>query len=53
MPEVDGYELIRQIRSMPSQADLLAIALTAYAGEFDRQQAREAGFSSILLNPSM
>ena len=51
MPEVDGYELMRQIRSMPSQAAIRAIALTAYAGEFDRQQAREAGFQQHLAKP--
>ena len=51
MPDVNGYELMRQIRSMPSQAAIRAIALTAYAGEFDRQQAREAGFQQHLAKP--
>ena len=52
MPDVNGYELMRQIRSLPSPtADILAIALTAYAAEFDRQQAREAGFQQHLAKP--
>ena len=51
MPEVNGYELMRQIRSLPSLADLKAIALSAYAGEFDREQAREAGFQQHLAKP--
>ena len=51
MPDVNGYELMRQIRSMPSQAGIRAIALTAYAAEFDRQQAREAGFQQHLAKP--
>jgi signal transduction histidine kinase/ActR/RegA family two-component response regulator len=51
MPEIDGYELMRQIRSMPSVAAIRAIALTAYAGGSDRQQAREAGFQEHIAKP--
>ena len=51
MPKIDGYELMRQIRKMPSLAAIKAIALTAYAGEFDRHKAREAGFQQHLAKP--
>ena len=52
MPEVNGYELIRKIRSMPSPiAAIKAIALTAYAGESDIQQARKAGFQQHIAKP--
>ncbi len=52
MPEVNGYELIRKIRSMLSPiAAIKAIALTAYAGESDIQQAREAGFQQHIAKP--
>ncbi|MBD2037052.1 PAS domain S-box protein [Leptolyngbya sp. FACHB-321] len=51
MPEMDGYDLIRQIRSMVKGKQVLAIALTAYAGEVDRQQAIAAGFQEHVTKP--
>ena len=51
MPEMDGYNLIRQIRSMVKGKQVLAIALTAYAGEVDRQQAIAAGFQEHVTKP--
>jgi PAS domain S-box-containing protein len=53
MPEMDGYMLIRQIRAMPSQQvrEIPAIALTAYAGESDRQQVLLAGFAQHISKP--
>ena len=49
MPLMDGYMLMRQIRGLT--ANMPAIALTAYAGELDRQQAHEAGFQRHLTKP--
>ncbi|MBD3884660.1 PAS domain S-box protein [Phormidium tenue FACHB-886] len=53
MPEIDGYMLIQQIRSRsPEQGGLVpAIALTAYAAEYDQQQALKAGFQKHLAKP--
>jgi PAS domain S-box-containing protein len=53
MPEVDGYTLMRQIREKLAQQgeQIRAIALTAYAGEVDRQQALSAGFEIHLAKP--
>jgi CheY-like chemotaxis protein len=53
MPEVDGYTLLRQVRSLlPEQGGQVpAIALTAYAGEIDRQQAIAAGFQRHITKP--
>jgi len=53
MPEVDGYMLMRQVRRLtPKQGGLIpAIALTAYAGELNQQQALEAGFQKHLAKP--
>ncbi|MEP0912730.1 ATP-binding protein [Leptolyngbya sp. GB1-A1] len=53
MPEMDGYELLRQIRSRSSEdnGDVLAIALTAYAGELNQQQALAAGFQGHIAKP--
>ncbi|BAY27991.1 multi-sensor hybrid histidine kinase [Calothrix sp. NIES-2100] len=53
MPEVDGYTLLRQVRTLPPErgGKLPAIALTAYAGEINQQQALEAGFQRHLSKP--
>ncbi len=53
MPEVDGYTLMRQVRALsPEQGGRLpAIALTAYAGEYNQQQALAAGFQLHVSKP--
>ncbi len=53
MPEMDGYMLMRQVRTLtPEQGgEIPAIALTAYAGEFDQQQAFAAGFQMHMSKP--
>jgi CheY-like chemotaxis protein/two-component sensor histidine kinase len=54
MPEMDGYMLIRQVRTWQPQegGQIPAIALTAYAGEYDRQQAFNAGFQMHVSKPT-
>ncbi|GAA6616544.1 PAS domain-containing protein [Scytonema sp. NUACC26] len=53
MPEMDGYMLMQQVRLLsPKQGgQVKAIALTAYAGDFNRQQALQAGFQQHLSKP--
>ena len=61
MPDVDGYMLMRQVRdslalhngqlSELSQAIPKAIALTAYAAEYDQKQALQAGFQLHISKP--
>lgn len=61
MPEMDGYELMRQLAQLQElggqalAASALplpkAIALTAYAGELNQQQALAAGFQGHITKP--
>ncbi|MBD3886740.1 PAS domain S-box protein [Phormidium tenue FACHB-886] len=53
MPQMDGYMLMRQVRALPPDegGQLPAIALTAYAGEINHQQAMTAGFQRHLAKP--
>jgi PAS domain S-box-containing protein len=53
MPEMDGYSLIQYIRKLsPLQGGTIpAIALTAFAGEINQQQALAAGFNMHLSKP--
>ncbi|MEH2198587.1 hybrid sensor histidine kinase/response regulator [Nostoc sp.] len=53
MPKTDGYMLMREVRSRsPGQGGHVpAIALTAYAGEMNQQQALAAGFQMHISKP--
>ncbi|MBK1990068.1 response regulator [Sphaerospermopsis aphanizomenoides BCCUSP55] len=53
MPEMDGYMLIRQVRTLTPEAGgkIPAIALTAYARDYDQQQALKAGYQMHLSKP--
>jgi len=53
MPDVDGYMFIQQVRSLPPEqgGQIPAIALTAYAGEINYQQALSAGFQRHVSKP--
>lgn len=53
MPEMNGYELIQQIRSRPVEqgGEVVAIALTSYASDEDEKRAVEAGFQQHVSKP--
>jgi PAS domain S-box-containing protein len=53
MPEMDGYELLRQIRLLSPEmgGNIPAVALTAFAGEYDQKQAIAAGFQMHIPKP--
>ncbi|MEG4503933.1 PAS domain S-box protein [Microcoleus sp. F6_B4] len=53
MPDTNGYLFLQQVRALPPDRGGLvpAIALTAYAGEIDYQQALAAGFWRHIAKP--
>jgi PAS domain S-box-containing protein len=53
MEDIDGYMLIQQVRALSSEqgGQVLAIALTAYAAQVDRQRALAAGFQVHIPKP--
>ena len=52
LPQLDGYELIRQLRTMSGLERVPAIALTGYARVEDRELALAAGYDAHLAKPT-
>ena len=51
MPKVNGYDLVRMIRSSEEVDDLPIVLLTARAGEFDRRFGFEVGADEYVRKP--
>jgi signal transduction histidine kinase len=52
MPDVDGYQLMRRLRKNTGLERVPAIALTGYARDEDRDQARAAGYDAHISKPA-
>ncbi|MGA7935843.1 MAG: ATP-binding protein, partial [Kovacikia sp.] len=51
MPSMDGYTLIRHVRTRGLGGDIPAIALTAFTGESNEREAIAAGFQTHIGKP--
>jgi len=51
MPEMDGYQLLRELRELPNMRSVPAIALTGYGRPADIERAHMEGFSEHLVKP--
>ncbi len=51
MPEMDGFELTRELRRRPELGDMKIIVLSAKTYDFDRRRARELGADGFISKP--
>jgi CheY-like chemotaxis protein len=51
MPEMDGFQVLREIRRDPTLKNLRVVALTAFAMQGDRERALAAGFDDYITKP--
>ena len=51
LPDMDGYELLARLRTLPDLADTIAVAVTGHASERDRARSQEAGFAVHVTKP--
>lgn len=51
LPHVDGYEVMRQLKTSTELGHTPVLAVTAHARSVDEQRAFEAGFDAYLTKP--
>jgi signal transduction histidine kinase len=51
MPDVDGYQLLEQLKVIPGMDDVPAIAISGYASDEDRERALGTGYHALVPKP--
>jgi signal transduction histidine kinase len=51
MPDVDGYQLLKQLKVIPGMDCVPAIAISGYASEEDRERALGTGYHALVPKP--
>lgn len=51
LPEMDGFEVARRLRSAESSKRILIVAISGYGQDRDREKSRAAGFDLHLVKP--
>ncbi len=51
MPDVDGYQLLEQLKVLPGMDDVPAIAISGYASDEDRERALGTGYRALVAKP--
>ena len=52
LPDIDGYELARQLRAIPEGRDSRLVGVTGYGAKADSQAFEEAGFDHYFPKPT-
>lgn len=51
MPDIDGYQLLQQLKVIPGMGDVPAIAISGYASDEDRERALATGYHALVAKP--
>jgi signal transduction histidine kinase len=51
MPDVDGYQLLQQLKVIPGMNEVPAIAISGYASDEDRERALSTGYRALVPKP--
>lgn len=51
LPDVDGFELVTQLRSLPGGADIPILACSGFLSRFEAAQMSSLGFTDFLMKP--
>jgi two-component system CheB/CheR fusion protein len=51
MPEMNGYQLAREVRQLPGYATVPMVAVTGYSMFDDRERSTNAGFNAHMTKP--
>jgi CheY-like chemotaxis protein len=51
LPEMDGYQVARQLRGPEGAGEPFLVALTGYGQEEDRRRSQQAGFDAHVVKP--
>jgi CheY-like chemotaxis protein len=51
LPDMNGFEVARRLRTMPELKNMCLIACTGYGGDDDLRLMTEAGFDGHLIKP--
>jgi PAS domain S-box-containing protein len=51
LPGMDGFEVARKLRCMPTLARVAIVAMTGYGTDQDRAMGKDAGFDEYLVKP--
>ena len=51
MPDIDGFETLRTLRTRAGMANAFAIAVTGFGSQDDKRRTLEAGFDGHLTKP--
>jgi CheY-like chemotaxis protein len=51
LPDIDGYDIARAVRSSPGGDGVVLVTITGYGGPHDVSRAKAAGFDAHLTKP--
>jgi PAS domain S-box-containing protein len=51
MPHMDGFEMMKELRQLPTMTEVPAIALSGYVSQKDTRMALDAGFNAHISKP--